>query len=273
MSESRIVHIRKKLMGIDVNEHTESKGGFTYLSWAWAVAKMLELCPDVTWQYIKDAEGNISHQDRTGYFVETAVTIDGITIHETMPVLDYRNQPIKSPNSFHINTSQKRCLTKNFAMFGLGLYIYAGEDTAYFLEGEDEEVKPSKTKRSGVQNPFAKTEPADGKVSAKAIIEVMNIYKGVRKEITDGVENVRKMNEIVKRFPTIKELIGILNISAEKPSDLKPDERVLVNDKLEKIIANKDALLKEAEEAESETPDADARPSEAETGEGDIYDN
>jgi hypothetical protein len=29
---------------------------------------------------------------------------------------------------FDINTAIMRCLTKNLAMFGLGLYIYAGED-------------------------------------------------------------------------------------------------------------------------------------------------
>ena len=31
-------------------------------------------------------------------------------------------------NSFQINTSTMRCLTKNLALFGAGLYIYAGED-------------------------------------------------------------------------------------------------------------------------------------------------
>ena len=29
---------------------------------------------------------------------------------------------------FDINTAIMRCLVKNLAMFGLGLYIYAGED-------------------------------------------------------------------------------------------------------------------------------------------------
>ncbi len=120
--------IRSKLLALDVNDKTEEKGKFTYLSWAWAVTKMIEICPSATWKYIKDAEGNYSHKDHTGYFVETSVTVGEQTINEVMPVLDNRNKPIAEPNAFDVNTSLKRCLTKNFAMFGLGLYIYAGED-------------------------------------------------------------------------------------------------------------------------------------------------
>jgi hypothetical protein len=45
-----------------------------------------------------------------------------------LPVLDFRNKPIPTPNSFDVNTSIMRCLVKAIAMHGLGLYIYAGED-------------------------------------------------------------------------------------------------------------------------------------------------
>ncbi len=43
-------------------------------------------------------------------------------------MLDHRNQTIKEPNAFQINTSIQRCLAKAIALHGLGLYIYAGED-------------------------------------------------------------------------------------------------------------------------------------------------
>ena len=39
---------------------------------------------------------------------------------------------------FDINTAIMRCLVKNLAMFGLGLYIYAGED----LPEDEQESKP-----------------------------------------------------------------------------------------------------------------------------------
>jgi len=60
--------------------------------------------------------------------VEVKVTIDNITLPEVFPVLDYRNKAIQNPDSFQVNTAIKRALTKCFANFGLGLYIYAGED-------------------------------------------------------------------------------------------------------------------------------------------------
>ncbi|MFS1539583.1 MAG: DUF1071 domain-containing protein [Candidatus Phlomobacter fragariae] len=45
-----------------------------------------------------------------------------------LPIMDYRNQAISNPNSVDINKTLMRCLTKAISMFGLGFYIYAGED-------------------------------------------------------------------------------------------------------------------------------------------------
>ena len=45
------------------------------------------------------------------------------------------------PNSFEINTSIQRCLTKAISLHGLGLYIYAGEDLP---DVEDEPVVEEK---------------------------------------------------------------------------------------------------------------------------------
>jgi hypothetical protein len=72
-----------------------------------------------------------------GYFVEVAVTVEGITHSQIHPVLDNNNRPIASPNSFQINTSIQRALVKAIALHGLGLYIYAGEDLPD-VEGEDD---------------------------------------------------------------------------------------------------------------------------------------
>jgi hypothetical protein len=45
-----------------------------------------------------------------------------------LPVMNHKNQAISNPDAFQINTAKMRCLTKCLAMFGLGHYIYAGED-------------------------------------------------------------------------------------------------------------------------------------------------
>ena len=49
-------------------------------------------------------------------------------MEHTHPILDNRNTSVATPNSFQVNTSIMRCLTKCISLHGLGLYIYAGED-------------------------------------------------------------------------------------------------------------------------------------------------
>ena len=40
----------------------------------------------------------------------------------------YIEKPVEAATMFDVNTAIMRCLVKNIAMYGLGLYIYAGED-------------------------------------------------------------------------------------------------------------------------------------------------
>lgn len=121
----------EKLDSVDVSKKAEKKGRFTYLSWAWAVRELLRIAPDSTWIVHEwGVEGNKQPymQTQAGCFVKVSLTVDGITREQVHPVLDNRNQPIKEPNAFEINTSIQRCLAKAIALHGLGLYIFAGED-------------------------------------------------------------------------------------------------------------------------------------------------
>ena len=56
--------------------------------------------------------------------------IEDETLEMWLPVMNHRNQSLSvdQANMFDINKTLMRCLTKNLAMFGLGHYIYAGED-------------------------------------------------------------------------------------------------------------------------------------------------
>lgn len=119
------------LSSIDVSGHTEQKGRFTYLSWAWAVSVLLKHFPEATWEIHEwGLEGNRQpySQSQAGAFVQVTVTVDGISRTQVHPVLDNKNETIYEPNSFQVNTSIMRCLAKAIALHGLGLYIYAGED-------------------------------------------------------------------------------------------------------------------------------------------------
>ena len=113
----------KKLSEIDVNENTEKKGNLTYLSWTWAWQQLMTHYPDSVYKF----EPNEYHPDGS-VTVHCSLTVDGITRTMWLPVMDNRNQSILQPTSRKVSDAKMRCLTKAIAMFGLGLYIYAGED-------------------------------------------------------------------------------------------------------------------------------------------------
>lgn len=135
----------KKLYSLDVSGKTEEKNGLTYLSWAWAWAEFKKACPDATYEIVKFDNGlPYAYDEATGFMVYTRVTAKGVTHEMWLPVMDGANKAMKTrpyeystkfgkktveaATMFDVNKAIMRCLTKNLAMFGLGLYIYAGED-------------------------------------------------------------------------------------------------------------------------------------------------
>ena len=139
----------KRFVQLNVNEHTETKNDLTYLSWAWAWQEALRICPTATYEIRnfpdKDGVSRCYQYDPIlGYMVFTSVTINGLTREMWLPVMDNTNKTlldheytyttrngektVAKATMFDINKTIMRCLTKNLAMFGLGIYIYAGED-------------------------------------------------------------------------------------------------------------------------------------------------
>jgi hypothetical protein len=115
------------LNAINVSAHVEKKGGFSYLSWPFAVAQLRLADPAATWE-VRRFDGLPYLACEAGVFVEVGVTVQGVTLSQIHPVLDARNRPLAAPDAFQINTSLQRALVKAIALHGLGLYIYAGED-------------------------------------------------------------------------------------------------------------------------------------------------
>lgn len=146
--------LQEDLLTLNVNEKTEEKNGLTYLSWSWAWAELLKKYPTATYEIIKfEDNGKLvpyMFDKETGYMVFTKLTIENITREMWLPVMDGANKAmldheytytvrdyktgevkektVAKANMFDINKTIMRCLTKNLAMFGLGLYIYSGED-------------------------------------------------------------------------------------------------------------------------------------------------
>ncbi len=115
------------LSAINVNEHTEKKGNLTYLSWAWAWQTLMENYPNSLYEF----EPPVNYDDGTAEVWVTVTITEGeeaIFRRMWLPVMDHRNKAVANPDSRAISDTRMRCLVKCLAMFGLGHYIYAGED-------------------------------------------------------------------------------------------------------------------------------------------------
>lgn len=143
------------LNSINVNEHVKKKKTgeknpdgsdkyLSFLSWVWAWGQVKQHFPDASYEVRHWGDKPYLNDDQLGIMVETSVTISGERITMWLPVMNSTNKAMKTvPYSyktkfgdklveaatmFDINKAIMRCLAKNIAMFGLGLYIYAGED-------------------------------------------------------------------------------------------------------------------------------------------------
>ena len=135
---------------INVNDRVEKKDGLSYLTWSWAWDEFKQAYPTATYEVLKNSDGLPYFESGAGAMCYTRVTVDGLTHEMWLPVMDGKNKAMKSTpytytvrdfktkqqvektveafTMFDVNKTVMRCLVKNLAMFGLGLYIYAGED-------------------------------------------------------------------------------------------------------------------------------------------------
>ena len=158
--KTEVKSVFDRLFNVDVSEHIEKKdtgkGQFlSYLSWSYAWANVKKRYPTANYEICKFGEKQTPYvyDEKTGYMVFTKVTIEGVTHEMWLPVMDNRNEAmldhqrkiqyknytatVEAATMFEINKTIMRCLTKNLAMFGLGLYIYAGEDLPVDIDTTD----------------------------------------------------------------------------------------------------------------------------------------
>ena len=145
MNENKSVF--ETLFEINVNDHIEKKKDLTYLSWPYAWAEVKKKYPSATYKIHLFGEKQFPYvfDENVGYMVFTDVTINDLTHTMWLPVMDSANKtmkstsytyntkfkkdiPVEAATMFDVNKTIMRCLVKNLAMFGLGLYIYSGED-------------------------------------------------------------------------------------------------------------------------------------------------
>ncbi len=200
----------EEIASINVNEHTEKKKTgsteLTYLSWAWAWKEFKKIYPDATYEIKTFADADCvqkpyMYDKNTGYMVMTSVTADGLTYDMWLPVMDNNNKAMKSEyyeyttkfgtktvdvaTMFDVNKTIMRCLVKNLAMFGLGLYIYAGEDlpgdTAEEIKAFEKEATAEKTAKTRAINKGKQPKPSNKSLETR-YNDALNYVKNINKE-------------------------------------------------------------------------------------------
>lgn len=186
--------IFQTLSAVNVNSFTEKKNNLTYLSWSHAWAETVKLYPNTTYEVVSfpHADGTFKpyvYDTNLGYLVQTVVRIEDLAIPMQLPVLDgankamktnsyeystkYGKKTVEAATMFDINTAIMRCLTKNLAMFGLGHYIYAGEDVPQQLE----ELAKTTLKPTTKATPAANTETAEETKRKEGALKAFNALK------------------------------------------------------------------------------------------------
>lgn len=123
-SSPTFAEIWATLSNVDVSKHVKKVNRCSYLSWAWAWGVLMEHYPEATYYFHDDTV----HPDGT-VTVNCGVTIGSCDRSMWLPVMTgYQHCAKPNPDARDISDCRMRCLVKCLALFGLGHYIYAGED-------------------------------------------------------------------------------------------------------------------------------------------------
>jgi len=216
MSEKKLT-VFERLSSINVNEHVEKKDGLTYLSWAWAWTATKKECPDASYTILPT-----DYDEDLGFMCHTSVTIDGQTLEMWLPVMNganksmkkkaysyatkYGDKQVEAATTFDINKTMMRCLVKNLAMFGLGIYIYAGEDLPE-TEAQEKAKTPAKVPAASAP----KKEEAELIDLKKGSENWQKVVKYVTDNKSQGIEAIGKqLNRKYKISPALKKEIAAL---------------------------------------------------------------
>lgn len=198
-----------QLASLNLNDKAESKNGLSYVSWANAWKAFKEVYPTATYKVINNPQTNLPYfiDQALGIMVFTEVTADGLTYSMWLPVMDGANKAMKTEaytyqvwdkykkayvekkveaaTMFDINKTLMRCLVKNLSMFGLALYIYAGEDmpeSAEPIEETPDQQQPKARKqRKSNSDPYAGIKAAIN--STNSTQELAELYRQHENEV------------------------------------------------------------------------------------------
>lgn len=144
-AENKFLELSKLNISKKIEKRKNGEQELSYLSWSDAVTEFSKVYPQFRYE-VKMFNGYpYIYDEKTGYMVFTSITVDEQTKDMWLPVMDSNNKAMKKEEyeyvtkkgvtrtvapatMFEINKTIMRCLVKNMAMFGLGIYIYNGDD-------------------------------------------------------------------------------------------------------------------------------------------------
>jgi hypothetical protein len=176
------------LSEINVNDKTEKRGGFTYLSWAYAWSETKKIFPDMN-RTIYERENGVNYfTDGKSAWVKVGITINGIEHIDNLPVMDFRNKSISidSITSFDVNKAIQRASVKSLALHGLGLYIYAGEDLPEGQSNSIEKPKENKIQKKKLTSQLfdrAIKSIEDGNYTKEELLKMFELNKTQLKQL------------------------------------------------------------------------------------------
>lgn len=229
-------HLVNFTKALGTKQVTEKRTAFTYVSWSDAWESFKKIYPLATYEIVKFDGLPYKDCNNKGVIVYTTVTADGLTYEMFLPVLDGANKPMKNEpykyegnawingqkktiektcdayDIFDINKAIMRCLTKNLAMFGIGLYVYQGEDLPEVASDTLPEVKKTVA-------PIQKVTPApkEPAILPKAVTTEPQTFDRIAIAISQPI-------------PAPKKTSGITPII---------NDRQLLNDELDNLLVGK----------------------------------
>ena len=199
------------LSNLDLSDKCEKRESLTYLSWANAWSEFKSAYPSATYRILKNENGLPYFSDpNLGIMVFTEVTVDDVTHQMWLPVMDSKNKAMKlqpysyqvwdnykkafvektvqAASMFDINKTLMRCLVKNLAMFGLGLYIFQGDDLPEKSADDTTSTAPQQMQRP-VQQPVDPLAPIKNAINSMVDVNsLMNLYFDHQNEVEGNPE-------------------------------------------------------------------------------------
>ena len=195
------------LSNLDLSDKCEKRESLTYVSWSNAWSEFKSAYPSATYQILKNENGLPYFSDpNLGIMVFTEVTVDDVTHQMWLPVMDSKNKSMKlepytysvwnnfkkafeektvqAASMFDINKTLMRCLVKNLAMFGLGLYIFQGDDLPEKSADDTTSSAPQPMQRPVQQQPVDPLAGIKNAInSANDVTTLMSFYLDHQGEI------------------------------------------------------------------------------------------